>query len=450
VIEPHLFLAPDFQSKEPKELALLSIISQSFFQPFSIEDNLLVILTALTSGSGVGFNRAMLFLTDGDRLRGEMWLGPRSVEDARTIWEILSTPGIGYVEIIEHNRSLISLAADSLSRRIRPLVFSLAADNLTIPVTALAKNEILLVRDASREPLIDPRFLKAIDVEEFLCVPLISQNEVLGEIILDNAFSRQPIEPKDIKLAGLCGLLAANYISTATLHRKMVEMERLAALGEMSMFIAHQIRNPLAAIGGFTDQLLAGPVDETKRRRNLEIIHREIQRLEKIIFELGYFLKVNPKPPAPFDPGPELRTVLQAMELKAATEGRELTSRIEDHLPPILGDPIYFGEALRNLIINAFEASPPGGRVEIAAEQKDAAWVVVSIKDGGRGIPQAVRTKLFTPFVSTKDRGMGLGLLYVKRVMDACGGTVEVESEAGLGTTFRLSFRTPGEGRPDT
>jgi signal transduction histidine kinase len=229
----------------------------------------------------------------------------------------------------------------------------------------------------------------------------------------------------------------------------MVEMERLAALGEMSMFIAHQIRNPLAAIGGFTDQLLAGPADETKRRRNLEIIRREIHRLEKVIFELSYFLKVDPKTPAPFDPGPELRAVLQAMELKAESEGRSLTSRIEDRLPRILGDPTYFGEALRNLIVNAFEASHPGGRVEVAAERKDAAWFVVSVKDAGRGIPPEVRAKLFTPFVSTKDRGMGLGLLYVKRVMDACGGTVEVESEAGRGTTFRLSFRTPEEGRLD-
>ena len=129
------------------------------------------------------------------------------------------------------------------------------------------------------------------------------------------------------------------------------------------------------------------------------------------------------------------------MEFKAEAEGRALTSRIEERLPPILGDPTYFGEALRNLIVNAFEASPPGGRVEVTVERRDAAWVVVSVKDEAGGLPAEVRSKLFTPFVSTKDRGMGLGLLYVKRVMDACGGTVEVESEAGRGTTFRLSFR---------
>jgi signal transduction histidine kinase len=449
VIEATPFLAPDFQSREPKELALLSIISQSFFQPFSVEDNLLVILTALTSGSGVGFNRAMLFRVDGDKLRGGMWLGPRSAEEARMIWEVLSTPGLGYLEIIEHNRWLLSRDADTMSGKIAPLEYSLSRDNLTIPATAVAKRELLLVHDASHEPLVDPRFLEAIGVEEFLCVPLLSKDEVMGEIVLDNAFSREPIQPKDVKLAGLCGLMAANYIYAATLHQKMVEMERMAALGEMAMFITHQIRNPLTAIGGFTDQLLNAPADETKRRRNLEIIRREINRLENVVFKLAHFLKADPKRHAPFDLKPELRSVLQAMELKAAAENRELRSEIDELLPPVLGDPTAVGEALRNLIVNAFEASPPGGRIDVTAERKDAARVVVSVKDAGRGIPPAARARLFAPFYSTKDRGMGLGLLYVKRVMEACGGTIEVESDAGQGTTFRLYFKSHEEGRPE-
>jgi len=450
LIEVHPFLAPDFQSKEPRELALLSIVSQSFFQPFSVQDNLLVILTALTSGSGVGFNRAMFFRADGDILRGELWLGPRSADEARTIWEVLSTPGLGYIEIIEHNRWLLSGDADSLSRRIRPLAYSLSADNVTVPVTAAARREIQLVRDASREPLVDPRFLEAIGVEEFLCVPLVSQDEIMGLIVLDNAFSRQPIAPKDVKLAGLCGLLAANYIATATLHRRMVDMERMAALGEMAMFVTHQIRNPLAAIGGFTDQLLNAPDDEAKRRRNLEIIRREIRRLEDVVYKLAHFLKVDPaKRPEPFDLKLALKSVVGAMEMKAAAEGRTLSAEIDERLPFVRGDATAVGEALRNLIINAFEASPPGGRVDIAAERRDAAWVVVRVADAGPGIPPEAQDRLFSPFYSTKDRGMGLGLLYVKRVMDACGGKIEVESAAGRGTTFRLLFKSQEEGRAD-
>ncbi len=76
MIEKYSFYFSEVQKETPRELMLLSIISQGFVQPFSLEDNLLVLLTALTSGSGVGFNRAMLFLKDGDTLRGEMWLGP--------------------------------------------------------------------------------------------------------------------------------------------------------------------------------------------------------------------------------------------------------------------------------------------------------------------------------------------------------------------------------------
>jgi signal transduction histidine kinase len=308
---------------------------------------------------------------------------------------------------------------------------------------------LLLVHDASHEPLVDPRFLEAIGVEEFLCVPLLSKDEVMGEIILDNAFSRKPIKPKDVKLAGLCGLMAANYIYTATLHQKMVGMERLAALGEITMFVTHQIRNPLATIGGFTDQMINAPADEAKRRRNLEIIRREIRRIESVVFELARFLKVDLRHPVPFDLKPELRSVHQAMELKAAAENRELGFEIDELLPPVLGDPTAVGEALRNLIINAFEASPAGGRIEVCAERKDADWVVVSVKDAGHGIPPEIRAKLFSSFFTTKDCGMGLGLPYVKRVMESCGGKIEVESEAGKGTTFRLFFKSHEEGRPD-
>jgi signal transduction histidine kinase len=231
----------------------------------------------------------------------------------------------------------------------------------------------------------------------------------------------------------------------------MVDLERMAALGEMAMFITHQIRNPLTAIGGFTDQLLNGPADESKRRRNLEIISGEIRRLENVVYELAHFLKVDPtRRPEPFDLGRVLRSVLREMEPRAKAESREIWSEIDDLLPQVLGDATAVGEVLRNLIVNAFEASPAGSRIEVCAERRDAAWVVISVKDAGHGIPPETRAKLFTPFFTTKERGMGLGLLYIKRVMDACGGTIEVESEAGRGTTFRLGFRSQEEGRPET
>jgi hypothetical protein len=440
MIEKYDFLASDFERDAPREMMLLSIISQSFFQPFSLEDNLLVILTALTSGSGVGFNRAMLFLKQGDRLKGEMWLGPRSAEEAGFIWEVLSTPGIGYVEIIEHNRALVSKNEDTLSGRLKGLVYTVDEDTSLIPAYAACRKEILLVREATSEPLVDKRFLDVIQVDEFLCIPLLARDEVLGEIVLDNAITRTPITSSDIKLAGLCGLIAGNYIYSTTLHRKLLDMEKMAAMGEMAMFVTHQLRNPIVAIGGFTDQLLKPDVPEEKKLRNLTIIRDEVRRLEDIIFQMGHFLKVSLKEPVYFDPGPVLAGVFDSPEVQTKSQGYVLNVKLEPCLPQILCDPTSFGEVVRNLLDNAFEAMLPGGMVTVRGYRKNSGWFVLSIRDTGKGISNPDKDQLFRPFFSTKEKGMGLGLPFTKRVMDTCDGKIEVQSRVGKGALFKLIF----------
>jgi signal transduction histidine kinase len=445
MIEKFSFLTSDFEKDAPKEMMLLSIISQSFFQPFSLEDNLLVILTALTSGSGVGFNRAMLFLREGERLRGEIWLGPRTPEEAGYIWDVLATPGIGYVEIIEHNRALVSKNEDTLSRRIKNVVFTMdEASCAQVPAQTACLKEICLVRDAANEPLVDRRFLELIQVDEFLCIPLIARDEVFGEIILDNAFTRVPISPGDVKLASLCGLIASNYLYSASLHRRLLDAEKMAAMGEMAMFVTHQLRNPLVTIGGFTDQLLQPGVTEEKRERNLRIIRDEIQRLENIVFQMGHFLKVSLKEPVYFEVGPVIESVLRSPEVQAKGRGYTLNVKVEDCLPQVLCDPTSFGEILRNLLDNAFDATPPGGTVSVRAYRKNSASFVLSVRDTGRGISNPDRGRLFQPFFTTKEKGMGLGLPFIKRVMDTCGGQIEVQSRPERGARFRLVFQSRG------
>jgi len=440
MIEKYNFLGSDFERDAPREMVLLSIISQSFFQPFSLEDNLLVILTALTSGSGVGFNRAMLFLKQGDRLKGEMWLGPRSAEEAGFIWEVLSTPGIGYIEIIEHNRALVSKNEDTLSGRLKGLVFTADEETALIPAYAACRKEILLVREAASEPLVDKRFLDVIQVDEFLCIPLLARDEVLGEIVLDNAITRTPITPGDIKLAGLCGLIAGNYIYSTTLHRKLLDMEKMAAMGEMAMFVTHQLRNPIVAVGGFTDQLLKPDVPEDKKRRNLIIIRDEVRRLEDIIYQMGHFLKVSLKEPVYFDPGPVLAGVFDSPEVQTESQGYALNVKLEPCLPQILSDPISFGEVVRNLLDNAFDATPAGGAVTVRGYRKNRSGFILSVRDTGKGISNPDKDQLFRPFFTTKEKGMGLGLSFIKRVMDTCGGKIEVQSRVGKGSLFKLIF----------
>ncbi|MCJ7612431.1 MAG: hypothetical protein MUP19_09215, partial [Candidatus Aminicenantes bacterium] len=340
MIEIVNFLAQDFEKDAPKELMLLSFISQSFFQPFSLEENLLVILSALTSGSGVGFNRAMLFLAEGTKLRGRLWLGPRSAEEALYIWDTLSTPGIGYAEIIEYNRSLVSRPEDNLSRRIQSLSYDLKAGQELVPSLATTSRNIVLVRDARHEPRLADDFREIIGLDEFLCIPLLAQDEVMGEVILDNAINRAPIEARDIKLASLCGLVAGNAIALARMHRRVTDMERLAAMGEMAAFVTHELRNPLAAVGGFVEQMADPRATDRKKKRNLRIIRGEVKRLEDILFKIAHLWKVELKPSPPCDLGSVVRSILAGPEIRRKKRQRIIVSEIEDNLPPVLCDTI--------------------------------------------------------------------------------------------------------------
>ena len=443
MIEKYSIYFSEVQKEAPRQLMLLSIISQGFIQPFSMEDNLLVLLTALTSGSGVGFNRAMLLLRDGDTLRGEMWLGPRSAQEAQNVWEVLSTPGIGYVEVIEYNRSLVSKSQDTLSRRVRNLRYPLGGKTLLIPALPASEKDILLVRDARHEPLVDSKFQEIIGVDDFVCIPLLARNEVFGEIILDNAFTGAPIAPMDIKLAVICALIAGNYIYSAALHKKLVEAEKMAVLGEMAVFVTHQLRNPLVTIGGFTEQLLQPGLDEEKKQRNLGIIRAETKRLEDVVYQIAHFLKVTLNEPVAFDIRPVLESVIESPEIKikAQSRGVRLNVRIAKCPPQVLCDPTYVGEVFRNVLENAIDASPAEGKISVLAYAKNEKTFVLSVKDSGGGISETDKAKLFMPFFTTKKKGMGLGLPFVKRVMDACGGKIEVESQEGKGTRFRLLFQ---------
>jgi signal transduction histidine kinase len=442
MIERYNLFLHEFSQEESKELQLFSIIAQSFFQPFSLMDNLLVIMTALTAGPGLGFNRAMLFLTDGDSLKGEFWLGPASAEEAESIWRVLSTPGIGYPEIIEHNRSFLTSETDTLTKRVKKLSYPLHREESLIPALTAAARQMILVRDARNEPTVERRFAETIGADEFLCIPLVSQKEVLGEIILDNAITKLPIRGRDIELASICGLMASNYIYTAKLQKRIVDMKKVAAMGEMAMFVTHQLRNPLVTIGGFADQLLDPQTGEKKKKRNIQIIRSEIRRLEKILLRLSQFLRIDVREKTTIDVQDMLNLVLESVRPRIAGRPVTLDMEIEAGLRVILCDPTNLGEAVRNVLDNAIDAVDNEGHIDVRAYRENAEWAVIAVHDTGKGIPETIKDKIFDSFVSTKERGMGLGLAYVKRVVDACGGRIEVKSAEGKGTTFKLYFQT--------
>ena len=159
---------------------------------------------------------------------------------------------------------------------------------------------------------------------------------------------------------------------------------------------------------------------------------------ERILLRLGQFLKVQVREQGPVDVRQLFQVVTEAVGSKLESRKVSLKTEVEDGLAAILCDPLHVGEALRNLVDNALDALSPGGRITLGARREADDWAMVWVQDNGAGIPSSVKNKIFEAFVSTKQQGMGLGLPYVKRVVDACGGRIEVESEEGKGTTFRV------------
>lgn len=430
-----------FSQVGSKEMQIFSILAQSFFQPFSLKDNLLVILTALTAGSGLGFNRAMLFLVEGDRLKGEFWLGPASVEEAASLWQILSTHEIGYSEIIDYNRHLLMNENNPLVQKIKQISFPLYSPQPSLPALAATSREIIHVKEAFHEPLVDRQFLELIKMDEFLCIPLLSPDEIFGEIILDNAITRHPIKMQEIELASLCGLTASNYIYVTRLQQRVVEMRKQAALGEMAMFVTHQLRNPLVIIGGFVDQLLSSDINEKRKIRNLKIIKEEILRLEQIMDRLTRFFRIEIKEKGPVNLKEIFKITVEIVKPLIKSQKIVIETEVEPGLVYVLSEPVYLGEALRNLVENSLEAIKGEGLIKLRAFRENNDWIVISVEDNGQGIPEAWREQIFEAFTSTKEKGLGLGLAYVKRFMEASGGQIKLESQEGKGTIIKLYFK---------
>ena len=214
--------------------------------------------------------------------------------------------------------------------------------------------------------------------------------------------------------------------------------ERMAAVGEMSARMAHEIKNPLASISG-SAQVLASPGGSTSGGRLLDIIVDESRRLSAI---LDHFL----------DYARPRQATLEACDLSAILrDGVDLLRRsaevgpghrIELDVPPrlpVLGDANRLRQVFWNLARNAVQAMPEGGELTITATRRGAN-AVVAWADSGCGMPEAIRRRAFEPFVTTQPGGTGLGLAIVYSVVDEHGGTVEIESTPGVGTTVTVEL----------
>ncbi|MBU1355564.1 MAG: PAS domain S-box protein [Candidatus Edwardsbacteria bacterium] len=233
----------------------------------------------------------------------------------------------------------------------------------------------------------------------------------------------------------------SDLTKTKSLEERVKHSEKLAVLGEMAAVMAHEIRNPLNSIAGFS-QLLQSRVGEAdKNRKYVDIIVHEAFRVDTLISDILDFAHQKKTIWSELRLDLLIDKVIDAKKARAAEKNIQLAKNIPASLSAIHGDAVRLERVILNLTNNAIEAINDGGRIEIAAIEKtgsEGQGVELTVSDNGCGIPPENLDSIFKPFFTTKQAGTGLGMAIIQKIIEEHQGHINVESEIGRGTKFTL------------
>ena len=232
----------------------------------------------------------------------------------------------------------------------------------------------------------------------------------------------------------------------------LYQNEKLAALGTMAAGIAHEMNNPLGIITTRIEVMLLDAEQQqlpAQVLEDLQVLHRASQRVARIAASLRSFARHSPGDRVPLDLNAVVDESLQLMQKPLAADNVQVVASLDRGLAPILGDAATLHQVLMNLLTNAREAMPTGGQIRVETGPAERpGWVRLLVADTGPGIPAEEVSKIFDPFFTTKRTGTGLGLSVTYGIIQEHGGTVDVQSRPGTGTTFILSFPATSAAAP--
>jgi signal transduction histidine kinase len=224
-------------------------------------------------------------------------------------------------------------------------------------------------------------------------------------------------------------------------QQQLIQSERLAAVGKVAARVAHEVNNPLAIIKTAVRIISNQNTTDSPMTRSLQMIEEEISRIARIIQELLEFSHPTPPPPELVQVNPLIQGLERLLEHDLREKHIALKVVLEPALPPVLISSDQLKQVVLNMVRNAEDAMPSGGELTIRTTQQRGS-VVLSLTDTGYGIPAEHRDHIFDPFFTTKrrGRGVGLGLSVSYGIITAARGYIEVESEVGKGSTFRVTL----------
>jgi hypothetical protein len=218
-------------------------------------------------------------------------------------------------------------------------------------------------------------------------------------------------------------------------HKEILLSEKLAALGHLSAGMVHEIRNPLNSISLFAQVLRAGVGHDPEMISYTEKIVHEVERIDDILVRLLATSKRSPFQLRSIQVQDVLTQVLASFAEQALAQQVEIVTEVCGAPPALLADAAEIAQIFSNLVANALFEMGTGGRLDLRLEHDDQT-LRVTVSDTGRGIPAENLDKIFDPFFTTKEKGTGFGLSVVLRIVKTYGGSIQVESQPGVGSRF--------------
>ncbi len=446
------------------KLSLLNQVSEALYgAQLSLPQVLESVLIAMTAGQGLRFNRAFLLLVDERTrtLRGEIAIGPSSREEAERIWrDLADQPTDLYEMMTSYDLSLreTDVAVNDIVRRLK---VDLAQEEHVL-IQAMHGRRVVHVTERDQSPGLDD-VRRWLGVSRFAVAPLATRRGAIGVLIADNAISGLEITDMDLEFLQLFANQSANAIEssrlTEELARKVLDlrkaqqkqkedqqtllrMERLSVMGETSAIVAHELRNPLVAIGGFARTLLRNLPEDDPNHQFAQIITEEVNRLERIIHDLLDFIRPQKMMRRTVDPDAVVQELIRKIQPALERGGVELVQDLQAHGTDVNCHPGEIQQVLQNLVLNAIQAQPDGGVVRLSSRVLEGG-VLIQVADHGPGLTRDVAEKMFSPFFTTKSAGSGLGLTICAQIIKAHGGVLRGENLAEGGACFSFILPRP-------
>ena len=361
-------------------------------------------------------------------------------------------------------RSFIQLIADEYA------LFDAVMDSLTNGVIILDSKHVIVKtnRAASRIlgiPLAESsdrplwRVIPDSKLADFIRTVIKNEEAVLTEEVViasgeENQYIKLSILPlvRDKKVRGTI-ITAEDITQKKREEINKRRLENLASLTNLAAAVAHEIKNPLAAISIHVQLLrknfkACNLAINTKAQKHLDVVEEEIERLNKIVVDFLFAVRPLQCEFAPVDVSKLIRNLIETFQEEFAAAHISVVFHPDGELPRIQADERFLRQALMNILTNAKAAMTPSGGELCITARCDEQKLCIAIADTGKGIAPDVLHKIFEPYFTTKPDGSGLGLTMTYKVVKEHGGDIQVHSELGKGTRFTLILPVVRSGKP--